>query len=562
MKRKQAPTATTNNSINGEDSSSRQTRRNVASIIPPVTLAQPQTPSKRRSTRDVDAASEASPSPRKTILKDPNLQTPKRSDRVRFDKSVASPPPVVTNADRSARRKSTRHFVDEEESGEDSEDELVKRVYGEDEEEEEEENEDETTKGKRGRKAKKKEMTPPPEVLEGPESFFHQNRKTRQQTSTSTLASLKQMDHGQYFGLLREHTPDHVPDREFLLQMHTGDFGQWIFELSQGFNLLLYGYGSKRKLLLSFAEKIYTRPGSVVVVNGFLPGIKIKDVLGTVVTALLGTNHNVKLGASPNDMLENLLSLLDEPSAQKMTVVFHNLDGEALRQERSQAIIARLAAHPKISLVASIDHIRAPLLWDAARVSQFNFLWHDATTFEPYTVEIPPDEALSLVDGAGRAGGTKGVKYVLASLPSNAKSLFRILVSHQLQAMVDDGDAGKGKKVDASDYGVEYRVLYQRAVGEFICSNDVAFRTLLKEYVRPNFPSKESELINEKIHGSPNGYQQERQPGYRNPLGPFQKRGPGRHIGGDRFLNMSSGVGGYDSCVFCHCICIAWAIVG
>jgi origin recognition complex subunit 2 len=121
-------------------------------------------------------------------------------------------------------------------------------------------------------------------------------------------------------------------------------------------------------------------------------------------------------------------------------------------------------------------------------------LWHDVTTFESYTVEIPVDEALSIVDGAGRAGGTKGVKYVLASLPSNAKSLFRILVSHQLQAMVDDDNGGvgtgKGKakagskvKVDASEYGVEYRVLYQRAVGEFICSNDVAFRTLLKEYV-------------------------------------------------------------------------------
>jgi origin recognition complex subunit 2 len=523
MKRKQAPATTTSsiNSTNGDDSSPRRTRLTVASIIPPITLAQPETPSKRR-TRDADTASEASPSPRKTILKDPNLQTPKRTDRVRFDNSAASPPPVVTNADRSARRKSTRHFVHEEESGEDSEDELVKRVYGGDEEEEgEDDTEDGATKRKRGGKAKKREVTPPPDVLEGPESFFHQNRKGRQHTSTSSLASLKQMDHGRYFGLLREHTPDHVPDREFLLQVHTDDFGQWIFELSQGFNLLLYGYGSKRKLLLSFAEKIYTRPGSVVVVNGFITGIKIKDVLGTVATALLGANHNVKLGVSPNDMLENLLSLLDEASAQKMTVVFHNLDGEALRQERSQAVIARLAAHPKISLVASIDHIRAPLLWDAARVSQFNFLWHDATTFEPYTVEIPPDEALSLVDGAGRAGGTKGVKYVLASLPSNAKSLFRILVSHQLQAMVDDGDAGKGKKVDASDYGVEYRVLYQRAVGEFICSNDVAFRTLLKEYVWPNFPSKASRLMNGKVHGSPNGYQQERQPGYRNPLGTF-----------------------------------------
>jgi origin recognition complex subunit 2 len=481
MKRKQPP-------ADPAPQNARQTRRTApvaTAIDPPIALAAPETPSKRR-TRDADVASEASPSPRKTILKDPNLETPKRTDRVRFTAATASPPTVVTNADRSARRKSVRYLVDEEEFDEDSDDDLVTRIYAEeDRDEEEEEREIEelaVAKGKRGRKAKKKrEATPPPEVLEGPESFFNQNRKARQQTSTSTLASLKRMEHGRYFGLLREHTPDHVPDRGFLQQMHVDGFGQWIFELSQGFNLLLYGYGSKRKLLLSFAEKIYTRPGSVVIVNGYLPGINVKDVLGTVATALLGANHNVKLGASPNDMLDNLLSLLDEPSAQKIAVVFHNLDGEALRQERSQAVIARLAVHPKINLVASIDHIRAPLLWDAARVSQFNFLWHDATTFEPYTAEIPADEALSLVDGTGRVGGTKGIKYVLASLPSNAKSLFRILVSHQLQAMMDDDDAGRGKKLDASDCGVEYRVLYQRAVGEFICSNDVAFRTLLKE---------------------------------------------------------------------------------
>ena len=83
--------------------------------------------------------------------------------------------------------------------------------------------------------------------------------------------------------------------------------------------------------------------------------------------------------------------------------------------------------------------------------------------------------------GSGRAGGTKGVKYVLASLPQNAKDLYRILISHQLQAMEEDG--GGGNEVAGEQYGVEYKVLYQMGVEEFICSSDMAFRTLLKEYV-------------------------------------------------------------------------------
>ncbi|KAF8246408.1 ORC2-domain-containing protein [Wilcoxina mikolae CBS 423.85] len=472
--------------------------------LPVPDLPAPETPSKQRSRAlEDDHQTEKSPSPRKTILKDPNLETPKRNDRVRFEEATVSPPPIVTNADRSARRKSARRILergdlsDDDGLDEDDDEEIVQRIYGADGsdassgEEAAAAGTGKTKPGKRGRpkKAAKRDVTPPPSTLEGPDSYFHQNRKTRQQTSTSTLASLRQLDHSTYFNLLRSRPADHVEDREYLHHLHSDNFGQWIFELSQGFNLLLYGYGSKRKLLGAFAAKIYTEPGSVVVVNGYLPGLNVKDILTTVAVAILGADHNVRLGASITEILDNILAILDEPSAQQLTMILHNLDGEALRHERSQAIISRLVAHPKMQLVASIDHIRAPLLWDAARVSQFNFLWHDVTTFEPYTVEIPVDEALSIVDGAGRAGGTKGVKYVLASLPSNAKSLFRILVSHQLQAMVDDDNGGvgtgKGKakaKVDASEYGVEYRVLYQRAVGEFICSNDVAFRTLLKEF--------------------------------------------------------------------------------
>jgi origin recognition complex subunit 2 len=88
-----------------------------------------------------------------------------------------------------------------------------------------------------------------------------------------------------------------------------------------------------------------------------------------------------------------------------------------------------LVAHPKISLVAIIDRIRVPLLCDAARVSQFNFFWHDGTTFEPYTVVIAADEILSLVDGAGRAEGNKGVHCEIYSCIAgeyNARQLFRI----------------------------------------------------------------------------------------------------------------------------------------
>jgi origin recognition complex subunit 2 len=42
--------------------------------------------------------------------------------------------------------------------------------------------------------------------------------------------------------------------------------------------------------------------------------------------------------------------------------------------------------------------------------------------------------------------------------------------------MAGGGAAGGGEEV-----AVEYRMLYNKAVEEFICSSEMAFRTLLKE---------------------------------------------------------------------------------
>ena len=40
-----------------------------------------------------------------------------------------------------------------------------------------------------------------------------------------------------------------------LAARHAQNYGQFKFELSQGFSLLFYGYGSKQDLMLDFAHK-------------------------------------------------------------------------------------------------------------------------------------------------------------------------------------------------------------------------------------------------------------------------------------------------------------------
>ncbi|KAJ3474372.1 hypothetical protein NLG97_g9874 [Lecanicillium saksenae] len=168
-----------------------------------------------------------------------------------------------------------------------------------------------------------------------------------------------------------------------------------------------------------------------------------------------------------------------------LTIVVHSIDSAAFRRSASSAahaLLAALAAHPRVHLVCSADAPDFPLLWDVGVRSAFNFVFHDATTFAPLAVELDAvDEVHELLGRkAHRVHGREGVAFVLKSLPENAKNLFRLLVGEVLIAM--DEDAAGGGGAEEGSTGVEYRMVYNKAVEEFVCSSEMAFRTLLKEF--------------------------------------------------------------------------------
>lgn len=50
----------------------------------------------------------------------------------------------------------------------------------------------------------------------------------------------------------------------------------------------------------------------------------------------------------------------DNPN-DRLCLIIHNIDGIMLRSNKTQNILASLAAIPNIHVVASVDHINAPL---------------------------------------------------------------------------------------------------------------------------------------------------------------------------------------------------------
>ncbi|ETS79784.1 hypothetical protein PFICI_09637 [Pestalotiopsis fici W106-1] len=410
--------------------------------------------------------------------------------------------------DRSARKKSARALIESVVQGnasdEDDDDDdrgIAREIYESSDEEDDEEGDAEDaemqleeaiddlaatpSKQRRGRRkgsstrARKKSPTPPRD-LPPQELYFAQNRPGGSKTSGNSLASLQLLTHEEYFSLWNDYRDPHHEDVEFLQDLHADSFSQWAFELSQNFSICCYGFGSKRPLLHKFAKFFYDASADhinhkIVMVNGYVRNTSIREILGIVGSAV-DPAYKPPAG-NPSAMLTDLKTLL---SSHKVciTIIINSIDAIPLRKPGMQAILAQLAAHSKVQLVCSADTPDFTLLWDSGLRSAFNFTFHDCTTFAPFAAEIDVVDDVHELLGrkARRVGGKEGVAYVLRSLPENAKSLFRLLVTEVLVAIDEEGSSA------GENPGVEYRILYGKAVEEFICSSEVAFRTLLKEF--------------------------------------------------------------------------------
>ncbi|KAK5091799.1 Origin recognition complex subunit 2 [Exophiala xenobiotica] len=386
------------------------------------------------------------------------------------------------------------------------------------------------TPSKRGRgrpKGARNKRTPTPDGDIPPEErYFFQTRvgpANQQPTSTNSFSVLGLLSHDEYLAEVGKHKDPHDLEKRYLLKLHARAFPQWQFELSQSFSICLYGWGSKRQLVQNFAEHLCRQAAKrdeahpkIVVINGYAHKLNIRHVLNTIATAIQSSPDEeeptpVKLIGQPQDILDTLLAHLDNVT-QPVYLLINSLDhpSSALRSSTTQALLSRLSAHSNVHTLCTCDTPTFQLLFPSNTRDTYNFVFHDATTFASYDVETSVvDDVNELLGRKGRrVGGSQGVSFVLKSLPENARNLYRLLLSEILTILADD-DADAGDGMDAADefidpslldvsatprkrnttrthaaedIGIEYRTLYQKASEEFICSSDMNFRFLLKEF--------------------------------------------------------------------------------
>ncbi|KAH9945832.1 origin recognition complex subunit 2 [Epithele typhae] len=314
-------------------------------------------------------------------------------------------------------------------------------------------------------------------------------------------------------------------------------FRRYRTELEEGFNLMMYGYGSKREFLNAFAQHLARKGEHVVVANGFQPSFAFRDLLDSIdrVPGVLDAPSSSGGSASGQDAhVQRILAFFSSQDAPRLFLVVHNIEGNAFRNAKNRAALALLALALRIHLVASVDHIAASQRWSLselfARKSEpldpaspaladvvpqrgFAWLWHDLTTLAPYDFELAYADPTSLTGVAalrgaraptassavvGPPGGTQAAivtetaaRHVLASVTQKAKKLFVILGSKQLEVMdahgadgkdKADGDSGGDKGPTPGEGAYDYDRLFATARDNFVATNDTALRALLGEF--------------------------------------------------------------------------------
>jgi len=294
-------------------------------------------------------------------------------------------------------------------------------------------------------------------------------------------------------------------------------FPRFLLELEQGFNLLFYGYGSKRALLNRFATEVCSKRGHVVVLNGSQPKASIKDLLtaieATPIVQKFTESTGVTTGTSNESQLARIRACFSSSDVKPLFLLIHNIDSPNLRSPKVKSQLAALASHTRIHLIASVDHVNAPLLWTSTECSTrkrenldeeslsyhvpgFSWLWHDLTTMASYDFELAHADRSSYAgasantrtDRGGPAGLTTGntvmsesaAQHILASVTQKAKKMFKLMATKQLAAMEEDGE-GKTQS-DFERYGISYDTLFTTVRDNFIATNDTAMRTLLGEF--------------------------------------------------------------------------------
>ncbi|XP_065206587.1 origin recognition complex subunit 2 isoform X2 [Planococcus citri] len=274
----------------------------------------------------------------------------------------------------------------------------------------------------------------------------------------------------------------HEHEINSLMTKHTEQFTKWLLYLKEGFNLMLFGVGSKIEILKQF-HKDKLSNSYVLRVNGFNNNFSINEMIKTLMKEILDISH---CPANVNEALDITLKELKQYEIH-VFIIINNIDGVALRGAKKQTILSKLAESPFVHIIASLDHINAPLLWGNSKMSCFNFIWLDVTTFDSYATEISYQKSID-IEPSGSDPTLELLNKVFNWQDQRTKEVFELIVKDFLN---------KNKK---NFKGTLTSELLRTAVKNLSISSKSALLSSLKAFIEHDIIHVEHNYLKFLIH--------------------------------------------------------------
>ncbi|CDW84995.1 origin recognition complex subunit 2-like [Stylonychia lemnae] len=223
------------------------------------------------------------------------------------------------------------------------------------------------------------------------------------------------------------------------ISTHTA-FAQMKYFLGCGFNLLLYGVGSKRKFINNFIAK--NKLGqNIIIINGFHSGANIKSLTNPLIKLIWKQLSQKIQSVSSNDVISEIIEILDKLRQNELDfiyIVIHSFDISQLKQKDLMRLITKLSQTRIIKFIMSVDQIRAGLIWSETDLDYLNFYCIQVNTFEDFDVELEYQPPLFNIQDNNE---DFGLEFILQSMTVTQRKIIKQIAEFQVD---DQNPKGSG----------------------------------------------------------------------------------------------------------------------
>jgi len=222
-------------------------------------------------------------------------------------------------------------------------------------------------------------------------------------------------------------------------------------------NILLYGYGSKLKLIYDYLEYFQERVNGknedyhILIFNCYNSDLNIKFILGEIYNflndikkKLIAQNNEEKANyygeyegscKTVDEQLKkiNFLSnyLFQKEILSHILIVVNNIDSPSFCNYFSQKVFSQLFLENsnRIHLLATCDNLFLNYFWNQTIKDNYSFYFLRYNTFQNYDMEINDKNSLT---GEKNIKAGIGLVQILKSLTQNQRDMIKLIAKEQL----------------------------------------------------------------------------------------------------------------------------------